>query len=976
MLPVVLLIPLLLLVPVTLPAAIHHVPDDFQTIQSAIDDSSTVNGDIILIEPGEYVENIIYNGKLITVASRYFDTGDESYITRTILNGNAAGRVVTFRRGETSEAQLIGLTITNGRYTYGGGVYISAAHPTLKRLIITANTGTNNGGGIYCTQGAQPLIDHITLVRNTGNAYGGFNAYNEAVATISNSIIWDNNPADLPERRVVSYSNVQGGDDQNGNIERDPGFRDINAGDFSLDENSGCIDVGDPDAEPDPDGTRTDMGALSFAHFPVIAVVPRAINFGEIHNGRTVEGTVEIINAGRVPLTVEAPVIQGENTPFTITAGGEAAELAPEDTLTVTLEYHPIETGEYTDSLVITSDDPNEGVIYVILSGIATPPEPSMSITPLRLDLGNVALLQHANAVITILNEGDADLQVNDIRYVENVLGLFEVSFDGAFSVAPGAEATVTVTFTPDRFGDQSEALSVETNDPQIPRIVLPVTATGVRPEPRWQFTGNTGVNHSLLVLTAQIDGDPLPMGSEIAVFTPEELCVGEDFWLGERVGFAAWGDNEMTEEVDGFRDGEAISYRIWDIVAQREYEAQAEVVDGDGTFTPNGLSVVNLSVRTEPLGFQMYINANWTIVSAPVIPEIVHVPTLWRPVVQRGHLVIIKDALGRFYVAGIGFSNMANWDYRSGYLVKGNAVDSLEIAGEPVAQDAEIPLRIGWNLVAYFPEQPLTAQVAFRNIRDQLAIAKDAVGHFYVPAINFSNMAPLRRGLGYYVRVTEATNLVYNLGQAASEPAAEVEPVHYVTPEPTGLSMSVLLTGNADLSGYEAAAVTPDGKIVGVTVLSGNAPWGMAIWGDDHSTLSKDGAAEGEALKFLAWKDDETIELAANWSSKGTFEGDGFEQARLSITEPLPQSVRLDPPSPNPFNSVASLRFAIPNGGEVRLSIYDLAGKEVIRLAEGRFEAGTHRIAWNADRSPTGVYLAKLEANSSTRTVKLMLIR
>ena len=46
---------------------IIHVPEDFETIQGAINESE--DGDTVLVQPGEYVENIDFDGKDITVAS-------------------------------------------------------------------------------------------------------------------------------------------------------------------------------------------------------------------------------------------------------------------------------------------------------------------------------------------------------------------------------------------------------------------------------------------------------------------------------------------------------------------------------------------------------------------------------------------------------------------------------------------------------------------------------------------------------------------------------------------------------------------------------------------------------------------------------------------------------------------------------------------------------------------------------------------
>ena len=56
---------------------------------------------------GTYVENINFNSKNIVVGSRFLTTGDTSYISQTVIDGDRSGSVVSFSDGEDSTAILI-----------------------------------------------------------------------------------------------------------------------------------------------------------------------------------------------------------------------------------------------------------------------------------------------------------------------------------------------------------------------------------------------------------------------------------------------------------------------------------------------------------------------------------------------------------------------------------------------------------------------------------------------------------------------------------------------------------------------------------------------------------------------------------------------------------------------------------------------------------------------------------------------------
>ena len=147
----------------------------FATIQNGINRSSDT--DTVLVQPGTYVENINYNGKLITVASLFLTTADTSYVSTTIIDGNASGSVVTFNNGENSASVLSGFSIINGDNNRGGGIYCISSSPYLNHVTISGNSASVSsypyGGGIYCN-GSSPYLNHVTI---SGNSVSGIANY-------------------------------------------------------------------------------------------------------------------------------------------------------------------------------------------------------------------------------------------------------------------------------------------------------------------------------------------------------------------------------------------------------------------------------------------------------------------------------------------------------------------------------------------------------------------------------------------------------------------------------------------------------------------------------------------------------------------------------------------------------------------------------------------------------------------------------
>jgi hypothetical protein len=96
---------------------------------------------------------------------------------------------------------------------------------------------------------------------------------------------------------------------------------------------------------------------------------------------------------------------------------------------------------------------------------------------------------------------------------------------------------------------------------------------------------------------------------------------------------------------------------------------------------------------------------------------------------------------------------------------------------------------------------------------------------------------------------------------------------------------------------------------------------------------------------------------------------------AELNST--LPAESILEQNYPNPFNPTTTIEFRVGGWGQspVRLSVYDVLGREVVLLVSERMDAGTHRVSWDASHLPAGVYFYRLHVNGSvdTRTAVLL---
>ncbi|RQW02925.1 DUF4397 domain-containing protein [candidate division KSB1 bacterium] len=258
-----------------------------------------------------------------------------------------------------------------------------------------------------------------------------------------------------------------------------------------------------------------------------------------------------------------------------------------------------------------------------------------------------------------------------------------------------------------------------------------------------------------------------------------------------------------------------------------------------------------------------------------------------------------------------------------------------------------------------------------------------------------------------------------------------------YIDPDPTaavttsqlGFQMTALDSADADpaalaavtnLLGYNtetgattedyARALTDNGYVLegrvkwevlmdatrSITPAAGNI-FGMATMNHDNDVSQREGSVSWAAVlldnvwntpdhhatvKFL---DDHKFQLIAESARSGLanenpdmyIPGDIIKvEVETEEEDVIPEAFNLAQNYPNPFNPTTTIEFALPIDSQVKLTIFDILGREVVTLVDEKMQAGLYNVNFDAARYASGVYFYRLKAGDRIFQKKMMLIK
>ncbi len=228
---------------------------------------------------------------------------------------------------------------------------------------------------------------------------------------------------------------------------------------------------------------------------PEIELSHTALDFGSVALNASKTESFTITNLGLGELDITELTISGADAAqYSVASSCPSVNTLPADTLTengvctVSVTYLPVIDGASSALLSISSNDSNEGLLKVNLSGNGNGPSISSSTTAVAF--GDITINSTSTEIFTIQNLGPVELEITDISITgaDAVLFNYETSCPSIDTLpvdelTEGASCTVSVSFTPDSAGEKTATLIILSNDLDVVSTEITLGGGAVLPQ-------------------------------------------------------------------------------------------------------------------------------------------------------------------------------------------------------------------------------------------------------------------------------------------------------------------------------------------------------------------------------------------------------------------------------------------------------------------------------------------------------------
>lgn len=127
------------------------------------------------------------------------------------------------------------------------------------------------------------------------------------------------------------------------------------------------------------------------------------------------------------------------------------------------------------------------------------------------------------------------------------------------------------------------------------------------------------------------------------------------------------------------------------------------------------------------------------------------------------------------------------------------------------------------------------------------------------------------------------------------------------------------------------------------------------------------------------SYKFDKTL-LSRSWFEKGgvsyTFFLDSVATGVEANEQLMPESSIIAASYPNPFNQQTSIRIETARAGHAGIKVFDITGREILKIYDGNLERGVNIFRWNAADLPSGIYFIHVVSGGQFKIIKTLLLK
>lgn len=397
----------------------------------------------------------------------------------------------------------------------------------------------------------------------------------------------------------------------------------------------------------------------------------------------------------------------------------------------------------------------------------------------------------------------------------------------------------------------------------------------------------------------------------------------------------------------------------------------------GAGNSTPavtiGGLRIATSWIPASSTSMNIVYNQGWNMVSVPVV-----VPDFRKP-------VVFPTAVSSAFAFDNGYVTKDTLKNGVGYWLKFSVNQTVSISGVPRVSDS-CNVKAGWNMIG-----SLSVPIAVNQVTPSSGVS--ILSYYYGYAGGYQVVDTLRPGKAYWVKVSADGKLYMNTSGQYSKKSSELLNKLYnfnsiTIRDAVGSSQTLYFGADKELISVADYFELPPSAPSSVFDVRYQNNRSVAVHSENLNAMEFYPITISGAVYpiTIEWKIKNTNEIAyelnemieGNSVNSSYLKGDGNIQItdervnrlmlKASGKETIPAEFGLSQNYPNPFNPTTKMVISLPKDSYVKLTIYDILGREIGILVDKHLKAGNHQVEFDANTTnnlTSGIYFVKIAAKS-----------